>query len=451
MKNVAVILAGGKGLRLGRNKPKQFLKIAGKLIIEHTIEVFQKHPQIDEIAVVTHQEYIYLVEELVNKNSFDKVKKVLSGGKERSDSSLVAIDAYDNQELNLIFHDAVRPLVSHRIISDCIEALRFNKAVDVAVAATDTIIEVKNNFITTIPNRATLNRGQTPQAFRLSTIKKAYSLAMKDKDFIATDDCGVVKKYLENEKIFVVQGEESNIKLTYEEDLFLLDKLFQIHSLHFKPKTELGFLEGKVIVIFGGSYGIGKEIEQLALLNKAKVYIFSRGATNTDIKNPLEVQRALNEVYTKEQVIDVVINTAGILNKESLNNLQYDTIEELIGVNYFGCITIAKESFKYLQQSKGELLFFTSSSYTRGRANYSLYSSSKAAVVNFTQALSSEWDSFGVRVNCINPERTQTPMRVRNFGKEDPQTLLSAKKVAEVTLNVLEKNSTGQIVDIKND
>jgi 2-C-methyl-D-erythritol 4-phosphate cytidylyltransferase len=450
IKNIVVILAGGKGLRLGYNKPKQFLKVAGKLIIEHTIEIFQQHDEIDEMVVVSHKDFIYLVEELVNKNNFNKVKKILNGGEERSDSSLVAINAYDeNEDINLIFHDAVRPLLSHTIISNCIEALKHYNAIDVAVPATDTIIEVENNFISNIPNRNKLNRGQTPQAFKLKTIKTAYMYALEDKNFVATDDCGVVKKYLPEEKIYVVKGEESNIKLTYEEDLFLLDKLFQIKSMSLKKQNSFQELEGKVIVIFGGSYGIGKDIKDIALNNHAIVYSFSRSENNINIANKQDICKALKDVYKKEKKIDIVINTAGILNKESLINLDYETIEELINVNYFGSIAIAKESFKYLQETKGHLLFFTSSSYTRGRANYSLYSSSKAAIVNFTQAIASEWDIFGIKVNCINPERTLTPMRIKNFGKEDPKTLLSSKDVALTSLSVLTKNITGQVIDVK--
>jgi 2-C-methyl-D-erythritol 4-phosphate cytidylyltransferase len=345
--NIAVVLAGGKGLRLGYDKPKQFLKVAGKLIIEHTIEIFQKHDEIDEIVVVSHKDFIYLVEELVNKNNFNKVKKILNGGKERSDSSLVAINAYDeNEDINLIFHDAVRPLLSHTIISNCIEALKHYNAIDVAVPATDTIIEVENNFISNVPDRNKLNRGQTPQAFKLKTIKTAYMKALKDKNFIATDDCGVVKKYLPEEKIYIVEGEESNIKLTYEEDLFLLDKLFQIKSISLKKKNSFQELEGKVIIIFGGSYGIGKDIKNIALKNNAIVYSFSRSENNINIANKQDVHKALKSVYKNEKRIDAVINTAGILNKESLNNLDYATIEELISVNYFGSIAIAKESFK---------------------------------------------------------------------------------------------------------
>jgi 2-C-methyl-D-erythritol 4-phosphate cytidylyltransferase len=453
MRNIAIILAGGTGVRLGYNEPKQFLKVAGKLIIEHTIQVFQRHPKIDEIAIVCHQQYLDKVEKIINKNGFNKVKKVLNGGEQRNDSSLSAINAYSNeQNINLIFHDAVRPLISERIICSCIDALKKHNAVDVAVQATDTIIEAEGNFISTIPDRNKLRKGQTPQAFKLETIKKAYEAALNDKDFKSTDDCGVVKKYLPSEKIFVVKGEEINMKLTYEEDLFLIDKLFQLKTISLNNKQDLTKLKNKVLVIFGGSYGIGKEIADIASQNMCKVYAFSRSKTSTDISKKEDVKRALESIYKKEGKIDFIINTAAVLHKGPLAHMDYSTILESIQINYIGSVIIAKEAFSYLKKSKGSLLFFTSSSYTRGRTFYSLYSSSKSAIVNFTQGIASEWDSFNIKVNCMNPERTLTPMRVKNFGREDPSSLLSAEKVARNSLNILLQNISGEVIDVrKND
>ena len=95
------------------------------------------------------------------------------------------------------------------------------------------------------------------------------------------------------------------------------------------------------------------------------------------------------------------------------------------------------------------MLFYTSSSYTRGRAFYSLYSSTKAAVVNFVQAIAQEWEPWGIQVNCINPERTKTPMRVKNFGIENEATLLTAREVAEKSLKTLLADFTGQVIDVK--
>jgi len=95
------------------------------------------------------------------------------------------------------------------------------------------------------------------------------------------------------------------------------------------------------------------------------------------------------------------------------------------------------------------LLLFTSSSHTRGRSGYSLYSSAKAAVVNLTQALADEWATDGVRVNCVNPERTATPMRTKAFGAEPQDSLLASETVAGTALDVLLSTWTGHIVDVR--
>jgi len=102
-----------------------------------------------------------------------------------------------------------------------------------------------------------------------------------------------------------------------------------------------------------------------------------------------------------------------------------------------------------LKKSKGHLVFFASSSYTRGREGYSVYSASKAGIVNFAQALSDELMDYGISVNIINPERTDTPMRRNNFGKEDKTALLNPDFVATQTLTLLTKKTTGMIYDIR--
>lgn len=449
-KNIAIILAGGKGVRLGDRRPKQLLKIAGKKVVEHTLEVFESHPLIDEIAVVSNPDYVMDIEEISKVNSFSKLRKILDGGAERYHSSLSAIHSYQDQDVNLIFHDAVRPLVNHRIITDCIEALDQYNAVDVAIKTTDTIIKVNDNLIEEIPNRDLLYNGQTPQAFRLNTIKDAYELALQDPHFKATDDCGVVKKYLPNEDIFVVVGEQFNMKLTYKEDIFLMDKLFQLKSTVDRglvlPDSVKSGLKGKVVVVFGGSYGIGKDILEICQQFGANVHSFSR-SNKVDVSSFEQVSKALEEVNGKEGKIDFVVNTAAVLEKQALKNMSYENIIKSININYLGSIIVAKESLKYLKKSNGSLLLYTSSSYTRGRSLYSIYSSSKAAIVNLVQALSEEWDD--VKVNCINPERTRTPMRIKSFGNEPEGSLLKSEVVATASINALFSEKSGQVIDVK--
>lgn len=453
MRNIAVILAGGSGSRLGNDTPKQFLKLAGKMVIEHTIEVFENAEQIDEICIVSRIDYIERVQELVVLKNYHKVKRILAGGKERYYSSLAAINAY-TEECNLIFHDAVRPLVNERIINDCIEALQSYKAVDVAIDTTDTIIQVdENHCIKSIPLRSELRNGQTPQCFRRSTIAEAYRHALQDPNFRTTDDCGVVRKYMPNEPVYVVTGEQFNMKLTHIEDLFLLDKLFQLKNIELSQKglspytTQI--LSKKVLVVFGGSYGIGADIVRLARECGCHVYSFSRSENQVDVTDKVAVQQALQSVYDKEGRIDAVVNTAGVLYKEPFATMAESTIQSSIDVNLLGVIHVAQASYPYLKETHGALLFYTSSSYTRGRMMYSLYSATKAAIVNFVQAIAEEWSECNIRVNCINPERTKTPMRTRNFGNEPEDTLLPAEEVAIASLNTIFSKFTGEVVDVR--
>lgn len=449
-RNIAIILAGGVGSRLGMSTPKQFFKVAGKMVVEHTIDVFERNQHIDEIAIVSNPALVADFENIVLRNKWRKVKKILKGGAERYYSSLSAITAYQNEDANLIFHDAVRPLVSQRIIEDVVKALDTHRAVNVAVPSADTIIEVDGDFITNIPDRSRLRRGQTPQAFDRQLIAEAYEKALKDPNFRTTDDCGVVRTYLPEEPIFVVRGEESNMKLTYREDTYMMDKLFQLKSTE-PNDVQIGAesFGGKVAVVFGGSYGIGKNIVEMLEQSGAHVHSFSRSATHTDVGDDNQVALALAAVEQKEGHIDYVINTAGVLNREPLASMEYDTILKAVQTNYMGTVNVALRARPYLQRTRGKLIFFTSSSYTRGRAFYSIYSSTKAAIVNFVQAVAQEWDADGISINCINPERTKTPMRQQNFGIEPDETLLMPERVAEATLRTLLTDCTGQVIDVR--
>lgn len=450
MKNIAVILASGTGFRMGLDIPKQFLKISGKPIVEHTLQTFNNNRSIDEIIIMITPNFVDQIKPIAEK--FPKVVTILEGGSTRNETSKMALE-YIGEECNVIFHDAVRPFVSDRIINDCVDALNKFNAVDVAIESADTIIKIdEEDLITDIPDRSRLRRGQTPQAFKWSTIKKAYSIAADDDNFKATDDCGVVLKYIPNEKIFVVKGDDSNMKVTYPLDATIADKLFQLYTLttgSFTDDERSSYLTGKVVVVFGGSYGIGASIADEARKYGAAVSVFSRKLTGTDVANKEDVKKALSSVNDEHGKIDIVINTAGQLSIGELSSMDDEDIDNLAKVNYVGPIFIAKYSKPYLAKTGGQLLMFTSSSYTRGRASYSVYSSSKAGVVNLTQALAEEWADQGVSINCMNPERTATPMRQNAFGEEDRNSLLDASIVALASIDAIISNVTGQVFDVR--
>ncbi len=230
MKNIAVILAGGTGNRMGNTLPKQFLEVNAKPVIAYTVEAFEQCAAIDEITVVIHAAYKHQWNDMAEKYHWKKVAKVLNGGENRADSTRVALQAYANlEEANILFHDAVRPLVNCRIITDVINALNSNNAVTAAIPTSDTILQTDllQNTIAHIPSRTTLQRVQTPQGFKLSLIRKAYALAQVNPLLTTTDDCGVVHQYLPNEKIGIVKGEEFNFKITWPQDLLLMENLLQ--------------------------------------------------------------------------------------------------------------------------------------------------------------------------------------------------------------------------------
>ena len=224
MKNYAVILASGKGTRYGSEIPKQFVKIRGKTIFEHSIEAFQKSEFIDYIVIVVTPEYRDYAEEILLKHNYDKVIKLLNGGEIRKESSYIGVNSIEDKEANVLIHDCARPLVTQKIIKECVESLKEHNAVNVAIPVTDTVITVKNNLIESIPERKYLMQSQTPQCFKLSLIKKAHELSKNDSNF--TDDCGLIIKYGLDD-IYIVDGDKENIKITYALDMYLAEKILK--------------------------------------------------------------------------------------------------------------------------------------------------------------------------------------------------------------------------------
>ena len=236
MRNIAVILAGGIGARVGGNTPKQLLPLQdGKSVLEHAVDAFEQADCIDEVCIVMHPDYIMHAEQMLLANAWQKVRHIIPGGKERWESSVNAIRAFTPYTLhpipitNLLLHDAARPFVSQEIIARVCEALKEHEAVTVAIPSTDTVYEMVDGRVARIPQRSTIMRAQTPQAFRLELIAEAYAKALgvdicdiqacSACHLPATDDCGVVYEHMPQVPIYIVEGEEQNKKITFKEDI----------------------------------------------------------------------------------------------------------------------------------------------------------------------------------------------------------------------------------------
>lgn len=229
----ALILAGGSGVRMGKvDKPKQFLTLGDKPIIIHTLEKFYINSSFDKIIVLSSKNWMSHTVDIIEKYLPDTSNIcVVEAGSVRNETIMNGIK-YIESNFNtgdgdiVVTHDAVRPFVSHRIISENISlALEFG-ACDTVVPATDTIVSSKDgSFVTSIPDRSIMYQGQTPQSFNISKLKSLYNgLSGEDKS-ILTDACKIFT--FSGERVALVRGDVTNMKITYPYDLRLAESILR--------------------------------------------------------------------------------------------------------------------------------------------------------------------------------------------------------------------------------
>lgn len=229
----AAILAGGIGSRMGgTDTPKQFLDLGDKPVIVHTIEKFVINSKIDRIIVLTPQNFInhtnHLISEYIGEND-DII--VIEGGQTRNDTLINSIEYIEenfgiDDESIIVTHDSVRPFVTHRIIEDNIEAARRYGACDTVIPATDTIVEsINGTTIESIPVRDYYYQGQTPQSFNVKKLFNLITSLTEEESNILTDACKIFT--LKDEDVHLVEGEVTNIKITYPYDLKLANTILE--------------------------------------------------------------------------------------------------------------------------------------------------------------------------------------------------------------------------------
>ena len=229
--NFAAILAGGKGTRMGnQDKPKQFLDLAGKPILIHSVEKFLVMPEFEKVIVLCPESWVEKTKDLIGRQCALAEKcAVIAGGSDRNDTIAKAIAFIEqnfglDEETVLMTHDAVRPFVTYRIIKENLEAVRSHDACDTVIPCTDTIVESQDGAtLQNIPDRSVLYQGQTPQTFKVATLKRIQgSLSAEEKGHL-TDACKICS--MKGVPCALVQGEPFNIKITYPSDLKMASAL----------------------------------------------------------------------------------------------------------------------------------------------------------------------------------------------------------------------------------
>ena len=231
MKSTAIVLSAGSGKRMGANRPKQYLDLAGHPVIYYSLKAFEESP-VDRVILVTGKEDVaYCKEEIVKRYGFTKVSCIVPGGAERYDSvyqGLLAMGEPGGEEYVLI-HDGARPMLSQTVIASLLDAVQKEGACVAAVPVKDTIkIADGAGFAKETPNRNTLWTIQTPQVFSYSIIKKAYDcIYTKDTTGLSITDDAMVVETFTNQKVKLVMSEYTNLKVTTPEDLVFAEALIK--------------------------------------------------------------------------------------------------------------------------------------------------------------------------------------------------------------------------------
>ena len=234
MKQIAIIIAGGIGVRMGHDIPKQFITVEKKPIIIYTLEAFEKHPEIDSIITVCVDGWQDILKTYAKQYNISKLESVVTGGKCGQESIRNGINeakrlGYDDNDIILI-HDAIRPLVSDDIISDCIvKCAQFGNATAVAPCTTVVLEKTTDEYSTNIVDREKIYLTQTPQAFKLGEILSAHNEAEEKGITNAVASCSLFVEL--GRKVYYSYGSETNIKLTRPGDIEIFNALLKVREL----------------------------------------------------------------------------------------------------------------------------------------------------------------------------------------------------------------------------
>jgi 2-C-methyl-D-erythritol 4-phosphate cytidylyltransferase/2-C-methyl-D-erythritol 4-phosphate cytidylyltransferase/2-C-methyl-D-erythritol 2,4-cyclodiphosphate synthase len=220
----AIVVAAGRGSRMGTDEPKQYLPLAGKPMLLHALELFEAMPEIGEVVLVAGEDEIGRCEALCAAHGLRKVRRIVAGGAERQQSVRRGLAAASGEWV--LVHDAVRPLVTAEAVRRCMAAAGGTGAAVLAVPVKDTIKVVDDaGRVTATPERRSLRAVQTPQAFRRELLLACHERAERE-GFAATDDAMVVERY--GHPVATAEGEYANIKITTPEDLVAAERLLGI-------------------------------------------------------------------------------------------------------------------------------------------------------------------------------------------------------------------------------
>lgn len=426
--NIGIILAAGQGTRFRAKKPKQYMKINGREVIQYSIDAFKNSELIDDFFCVVDNENFDL-----NTVSSKFLVKSIRGGATRNESIKNALDFIHQNYSNVkavFIHEAARPFINENIIDSYLKEIERYDAVVTAAEVTDSLAKKNGQDV----ERAEYHLIQAPECFNFSVLYNSF-----DANSSITSTSHQLPK---NSNIKYIYRETSNLKVTYPKDIFLAEqilkyKYYRVNSIG----NDFSKIVGKTALIFGGTGGVGKIVVERFKQNGIKVLSPSR--EDIDL---YDVDKSKIFKFCKEDLPDIIINAAAYSVTDEYG--VFDEFDRVFNVNLKANIAIL--DFAAEINKNVNVVLLSSSSSTRGRKGLTLYSASKCALNSVVESLSENMKKRNVIVNVLIPEKINTPLieklHKNNFSKLD---ILDSEEVFDAILHYSAVVSTGDLVHIR--
>lgn len=425
--NIGIILAGGIGSRFKSKKPKQYMKLNGKEVIEYSVNAFKKSKEISDIICVVDKPT--LSEGRIEKKY--GIKCVL-GGDTRNESLKNALDYINNifGSVNKVFiHEAARPFIKAELIDKYLNLLEDFDAVVTAVEITDSLAK-KNGENS---DRSEYHLIQAPECFRFKSIYE---------DFKAESEITSTSHQLSKDrKINYFYDFGTNLKITYPNDLFLAEQIMKYTYLKQNSLKEQVENKNSCVLLLGSTGGVGSKVKERLATAGVDVIAPSRAELNLE---SISVSRLYDLCAGRKP--DAIVNCAAYSVDDAAGLLEEFETTFLVNVkSNLVLLEYAKELDRRVN-----IVFLSSSSSTRGRKNITLYSASKAAVNSIVESQAESLREKKIYLNAIIPEKINTPLIQKLHKKDiDEIELLQVDDVVDAVIHYSETDEYGKLTHLR--
>ena len=450
VKTKVILLCSGKGIRAGFSLPKQFMHLNDYPVIYYLINTLLNCNFETDIYIVILKEYESIIQNILTKFIPDEkiIKINIVIGDDTRQRSIKKANLYLNNEIiddndQIFVIDGVRPLVTTKLLEDMNNLNKKHSVIGCYTDCVSTILVKENDFLQNSLVRKTLAASHTPQIFKYKIFKTMYdTININDLDN-ETECLNIALKYC-NEKAYLYKTDQEQVmKITYKKDLIIAENIIKKR-------------DKKIVLITGGSKGIGKEMARKLSNLDYHIIICSRTEgelINTanelnidyyvcDISNNTAVDEMFLYIITKYNRLDILINNAALSHTiQNIEEIDQKTMLDIFNTNLFGTIYCIQYAMKYMKlQNKGIIITVGSSGIKDGREGQSIYLSSKSALKTLSECISLEGKSFNVFSYYIVPRRTDTEMRNKMYPNEDKTSLLNKNDIINNIMFIITEN-----------